>query len=92
MEGFGANDVIGLLLDSSEGTLTVFKNGVRLGIAVQPFMKDINGKMMAGLVGRELQWVTSIVTTDSVELVMMRKLLTPEMERTAADQPCTKIE
>jgi hypothetical protein len=33
MEGFGAGDVMGLLLDCDAGTLTVKKNGRRLGVA-----------------------------------------------------------
>jgi hypothetical protein len=31
--GFGAGDVVGLLLDCDVGTLTVKKNGKRLGVA-----------------------------------------------------------
>jgi hypothetical protein len=34
MTDFEQGDVLGLLLECNEGTLSVFKNGVRLGVAV----------------------------------------------------------
>ena len=34
MQKFGQSDVMGMLLDCDAGTLTVKKNGVRLGVAV----------------------------------------------------------
>ena len=46
-EGFKQGDVVGLLLDCDAGTLTVKKNGVRLGVAA------------TGLTG-ELCWAASL--------------------------------
>jgi hypothetical protein len=47
-QGFGTGDVVGLLLDCDAGTLTVKKNGVRLGVAA------------TGLTG-ELCWAASMI-------------------------------
>lgn len=52
MEGAGPGDVVGLLLDSDQGTLAVWKNGRYLGVAVAE-----------GLTG-ELHWVTSFFGVD----------------------------
>ena len=68
-QGFGAGDVLGLLLQPEAGTLTVYKNNARLGQAVVPGMKLTNGKTVAGLGGGGLCWAVSISTTDSVELL-----------------------
>ena len=59
-QGFGAGDTIGLLLDCDAGTLAVYKNGARLGQAVAPGMKDMDGDAVAGLKGQELCWAVSL--------------------------------
>jgi hypothetical protein len=53
MEGFEKDDIVGLLLDCDTGTLTVKKNGVRLGVA-------------ATGVTRRLCWAASMSLTDMV--------------------------
>jgi hypothetical protein len=52
-EGFNQGDVVGLLLDCDAGTLTVKKNGRRLGVA------------LTGLAG-EFCWVASMASANSL--------------------------
>jgi hypothetical protein len=55
MEGFRQGDVVGLLLDCDAGTLTVKKNGRRLGVAA------------TGLTG-EFCWAAVLYTMASVRI------------------------
>jgi hypothetical protein len=55
MQGFGVGDVVGLLLDCDAGTLTVKKNGQRLGVAA------------TGLTG-ELCWTVLMVGSGKVRI------------------------
>jgi hypothetical protein len=55
-QGYGAGDVLRLLLDSDAGTLTVKKNGTLLGVAVT-----------SGLTG-DLCWAVTCSTGDSVRI------------------------
>ena len=55
MEGMGSRDKIGLLLDLNEGTLTVYKNGRKLGV------------MKSGLAG-EYCWVASMYEGNGVSI------------------------
>ena len=55
MQRFGKGDVVGLLLDCDAGTLTVKKNGKRLGVAA------------TGLTG-ELCWAVCICEDASVAI------------------------
>ena len=89
-QGFGAGDVLGLLLQPEAGPLTVYKNNARLGQAVAPGMKLYDGQTVAGLGGGGLCWAASI-REESVEIVpkdpipALRVLLRHGADRTLID-------
>jgi hypothetical protein len=54
-----AGDVVGLLLDLGQRTLSVYLNGARLGVMVAPGMKDTYGYAVAPLAG-PLRWAVEL--------------------------------
>ena len=60
-------DVVGLLLDLGQRTLSVYLNGARRGVMVAPGMKDDDGGAVAPLAG-PLQWVVDVGFGASVRI------------------------
>jgi hypothetical protein len=52
-------DVVGLLLDLGQRTLSVFLNGARRGVMVAPGMKNDRGEAVASLAG-PLRWAVDV--------------------------------
>eukprot|EP01046_Picozoa_sp_COSAG06_P076412 COSAG06_NODE_24377_length_664_cov_2.210619_1_plen_171_part_01 len=52
-------DVVGLLLDLGQRTLSVYLNGARRGVMVAPGMKDRRGEAVAPLAG-PLRWAVDV--------------------------------
>ena len=52
-------DVVGLLLDLGQRTLSVYLNGARRGVMVAPGMKDYYGSAVAPLAG-PLRWAVGV--------------------------------
>eukprot|EP01052_Picozoa_sp_SAG31_P049719 SAG31_NODE_11019_length_1073_cov_1.766940_2_plen_138_part_01 len=52
-------DVVGLLLDIEQRTLSVYLNGARRGVMVAPGMKNYRGEAVAPLVG-PLVWAVDV--------------------------------
>jgi hypothetical protein len=52
-------DVVGLLLDCGQRTLSVYLNGARRGVMVAPGMKDTRGEAVAPLAG-PLRWAVDV--------------------------------
>jgi hypothetical protein len=52
-------DVVGLLLDLGQRTLSVYLNGARRGVMVAPGMKNERGEAVAPLAG-PLRWVVDV--------------------------------
>jgi hypothetical protein len=60
-------DVVGLLLDCGQRTLSVYLNGARRGVMVAPGIKNIYGGAVASLAG-PLQWVVDVGYGASVRI------------------------
>ena len=60
-------DVVGLLLDLGQRTLSVYLNGARRGVMVAPGMKDGYGEAVASLAG-PLRWAVDVRGGDSVRI------------------------
>ena len=60
-------DVVGLLLDLGQRTLSVYLNGARRGVMVAPGMKDDAGEAVAPLAG-PLRWAVEVVDGASVRI------------------------
>ena len=60
-------DVVGLLLNLGQRTLSVYLNGARRGVMVAPGMKDDDGGAVAPLAG-PLQWVVDVGFGASVRI------------------------
>ena len=67
-------DVVGLLLDLGQRTLSVYLNGARRGVMVAPGMKDTRGEAVAPLAG-PLVWAVEMFNGASVRIE--RKPLPP---------------
>ena len=67
-------DVVGLLLDLGQRTLSVYLNGARRGVMVAPGMKDVDGRAVAPLAG-PLVWAVDVSYGASVRIE--RKPLPP---------------
>ena len=52
-------DVVGLLLDLGQRTLSVYLNGARRGVMVAPGMKNYEGRAVASLAG-PLRWEVAV--------------------------------
>lgn len=65
---FKAGEVVGLMLDCDEGTLTVYANGDSLGLAVRPGMVNVFGDAVAELRGKALYWAAIPVGNRKVEI------------------------
>jgi hypothetical protein len=52
-------DVVGLLLDLGQRTLSLYLNGARRGVMVAPGMKNVRGGAVASLAG-PLRWVVDV--------------------------------
>ena len=61
-------DVVGLLLDLGQRTLSVYLNGARRGVMVAPGMKNGSGEAVASLAG-PLWWVVDVYGGVSVRIV-----------------------
>ena len=72
--GIRQGDVVGLLLDVGQRTLSVYLNGARRGVMVAPGMKDYYGKAVAPLAG-PLRWAVDVWGGASVRIE--RKPLPP---------------
>jgi hypothetical protein len=59
-------DVVGLLLDLGQRTLSVYLNGARR-VMVAPGMKDLDGDVVSSLVG-PLRWAVDLQSGDSVRI------------------------
>ena len=60
-------DVVGLLLDLGQRTLSVYLNGARRGVMVAPGMKNMRGEAMASLAG-PLRWAVDVGVGASVRI------------------------
>ena len=60
-------DVVGLLLDLGQRTLSVYLNGARRGVMVAPGMKDQDGEAVASLAG-PLRWAVDVGLGASVRI------------------------
>ena len=60
-------DVVGLLLDCGQRTLSVYLNGARRGVMVAPGIKNIYGGAVASLAG-PLQWAVDMGLGASVRI------------------------
>eukprot|EP01046_Picozoa_sp_COSAG06_P041153 COSAG06_NODE_5075_length_3743_cov_574.014544_1_plen_223_part_00 len=60
-------DVVGLLLDLGQRTLSVYLNGARRGVMVAPGMKDRRGEAVAALAG-PLRWAVDVGGGASVRI------------------------
>ena len=60
-------DVVGLLLDVGQRTLSVYLNGARRGVMVAPGMKNRNGEAVAPLAG-PLRWAVDVGGGASVRI------------------------
>ena len=60
-------DVVGLLLDLGQRTLSVYLNGARRGVMVAPGMKDGSGDAVAPLAG-PLRWAVDVGLRASVRI------------------------
>ena len=60
-------DVVGLLLDLGQRTLSVYLNGARRGVMVAPGMKDRRGEAVAPLAG-PLRWAVDVADGASVRI------------------------
>eukprot|EP01046_Picozoa_sp_COSAG06_P046051 COSAG06_NODE_6465_length_2922_cov_38.925257_2_plen_190_part_00 len=67
-------DVVGLLLDLEQRTLSLYLNGARRGVMVAPGMKNWNGEAVASLAG-PLRWAVGVRDGGSVRIE--RKPLPP---------------
>ena len=82
-------DVVGLLLDLEQRTLSVYVNGARRGVMVAPRMKDRSGGAVASPLVDPLRWAVEVVDGSSVRIE--RKPPPPEVAaavaRNEANQP-----
>jgi hypothetical protein len=60
-------DVVGLLLDLGQRTLSMYLNGAWRGVMVAPWMKDNDGREVAPLVG-PLVWAVDVLGGASVRI------------------------
>eukprot|EP01046_Picozoa_sp_COSAG06_P029900 COSAG06_NODE_2808_length_6249_cov_12.456585_4_plen_191_part_00 len=60
-------DVVGLLLDLGQRTLSLYLNGARRGVMVAPGMKDTYGRAVASLAG-PLRWAVDVDEGASVRI------------------------
>ena len=60
-------DVVGLLLDLGQRTLSVYLNGARRGVMVAPGMKNGDGRAVASLAG-PLRWAVDVFGRASVRI------------------------
>eukprot|EP01046_Picozoa_sp_COSAG06_P053026 COSAG06_NODE_9066_length_1999_cov_7.391878_2_plen_216_part_00 len=60
-------DVVGLLLDLGQRTLSLYLNGARRGVMVAPGMKNGRGEAVASLAG-PLRWAVDVVQGVSVRI------------------------
>jgi hypothetical protein len=60
-------DVVGLLLDLGQRTLSLYLNGARRGVMVAPGMKDRRGEAVASLAG-PLRWAVDVGQGASVRI------------------------
>eukprot|EP01046_Picozoa_sp_COSAG06_P011132 COSAG06_NODE_627_length_13661_cov_92.900162_7_plen_201_part_00 len=60
-------DVVGLLLDLGQRTLSVYLNGARRGVMVAPGMKNVRGEAVAPLAG-PLRWAVVVSYGTSVRI------------------------
>eukprot|EP01046_Picozoa_sp_COSAG06_P001675 COSAG06_NODE_56_length_27627_cov_106.527136_28_plen_165_part_00 len=60
-------DVVGLLLDLGQRTLSVYLNGARRGVMVAPGMKNVLGEAVAPLAG-PLRWAVEVRSGASVRI------------------------
>ena len=60
-------DVVGLLLDLGQRTLSVYLNGARRGVMVAPGMKNMSGEALASLAG-PLRWAVDVDNGASVRI------------------------
>eukprot|EP01046_Picozoa_sp_COSAG06_P047980 COSAG06_NODE_7083_length_2640_cov_24.929555_2_plen_183_part_00 len=60
-------DVVGLLLDLGQRTLSVYLNGARRGVMVAPGMKNSDGDAVAPLAG-PLRWAVDVYAGASVRI------------------------
>jgi hypothetical protein len=71
-----AREVVGLLLDLGQRTLSVYLNGARRGVMVAPGMKNEYGEPVASLAG-PLRWAVDVCGGGSVRI--KRKPLPPSL-------------
>ena len=67
MDEIKQGDVVGLLLDLGQRTLSVYLNGARRGVMVAPGMKNIYGRAVAPLAG-PLRWAVDVHNGASVRV------------------------
>jgi hypothetical protein len=60
-------DVVGLLLDLGQRTLSVYLNGARRGVMVAPGMKKVFGEAVVSLAG-PLRWAVDVFDGASVHI------------------------
>ena len=63
-----AGDVVGLLLDLEQRTLSVYVNGARRGVMVAPRMKDRSGGAVASPLVGPLRWAVEVLHGASVRI------------------------
>eukprot|EP01046_Picozoa_sp_COSAG06_P042696 COSAG06_NODE_5478_length_3454_cov_7.281073_1_plen_192_part_00 len=69
-------DVVGLLLDVGQRTLSVYLNGARRGVMVAPGMKNEGGEAVAPLAG-PLRWAVDVGNGASVRIAAAMPPLPP---------------
>ena len=70
-------DRIGLLLDMDRQTLTVYRDGKKVGVMVRPGMANPRGKPIAPLVG-PLRWAVDVCGERDSEVAIERQPLPAE--------------
>eukprot|EP01046_Picozoa_sp_COSAG06_P049500 COSAG06_NODE_7634_length_2429_cov_10.121732_2_plen_329_part_00 len=84
-------DVVGLLLDLGQRTLSVYVNGARRGVMVAPGMKDMDGEAVAPLVG-PLRWAVEVGQGASVPGYRKYSGASVRIERRPAPGPVPSAE
>ena len=70
-------DRVGLLLDMDRQTLTVYRDGKKVGVMVRPGMANPRGKPIAPLVG-PLRWAVDVCGERDSEVAIERQPLPAE--------------
>ena len=82
-----AGDVVGLLLDLEQRTLSMYLNGARLGVIMAAGMKNQNGKEVGPLTG-PLRWAVSkygkMIETSSLRIERKAPPPVPSVEEVTA--------